>query len=50
VERIAARIVNKAYVVRTDATGLKVLDPASPENIVSFRQGCVNQPEVRSDL
>jgi len=33
VERIAARIVNKAYVVRTDATGLKVLDPASPENI-----------------
>ncbi|MDP2959445.1 MAG: IS66 family transposase [Longimicrobiales bacterium] len=33
VERLAARIVQDAYVVRTDATGLEVLDPQSPENI-----------------
>ena len=33
VERIAGRIVQDAFLVRTDATGLKVLDPASPENI-----------------
>lgn len=33
VERLAARIVRDAYVVRTDATGLKVLDPQSPENV-----------------
>lgn len=32
VERLAAR-VRAAYVVRTDATGLKVLDPRSPEHI-----------------
>lgn len=33
VERLAARIVGDAYVVGTDATGLKVLDPTSPENV-----------------
>lgn len=33
VDEIAQRIVDEAYVVRTDATGLKVLDPKSPENI-----------------
>jgi transposase len=32
VERLAARVL-AAYIVRTDATGLKVLDPTSPENI-----------------
>ena len=32
VERVAAR-VREAYVVRTDATGLKVLDPRSPDHI-----------------
>jgi transposase len=32
VERLAAR-VRAAYIVRTDATGLKVLDPRSPEHI-----------------
>jgi hypothetical protein len=30
VDRLAAR-VHAAYVVRTDATGLKVLDPRSPD-------------------
>jgi len=33
VERIAARMLGKAYVVRTDATGLSVLDPKSPDHI-----------------
>ena len=33
VERIAERIIGDAYVVGTDATGLRVLDPKSPENI-----------------
>jgi transposase len=32
VERLAARVL-EAYIVRTDATGLMVLDPTSPENI-----------------
>jgi transposase len=32
VERLAAR-VRAAYIVRTDATGLKVLDPNSPDHI-----------------
>ena len=32
VERIAARVLG-AYIVRTDATGLKVLDPQSSKNI-----------------
>jgi transposase len=32
VERLAAR-VRAAYVVRTDATGLKVLDPRSPDHV-----------------
>lgn len=32
VERLAARVLG-AYIVRTDATGLKVLDPQSSENI-----------------
>lgn len=32
VERLAERVLG-AYIVRTDATGLKVLDPTSPENI-----------------
>ena len=32
VERLAAR-VRQAYIVRTDATGLKVLDPTSPQHI-----------------
>lgn len=32
VERLAAR-VRAAYIVRTDATGLKVLDPQSPDHI-----------------
>ncbi len=32
VERIAARVL-QAYIVRTDATGLMVLDPMSPANI-----------------
>jgi transposase len=33
VDRIAQRILREAYVVRTDATGLKVLDPQGPEQI-----------------
>ena len=33
VERLVERVVRDAYVVRTDATGLKVLDPQSPENV-----------------
>lgn len=33
VERLAERIVGDAYVVGTDATGLAVLDPTSPEGI-----------------
>lgn len=33
VERVAQRIVRNAYLLRTDATGLEVLDPTSPENI-----------------
>jgi len=32
VERLAERVL-EAYIVRTDATGLMVLDPTSPENI-----------------
>ncbi len=32
VERLGERVL-KAYIVRTDATGLMVLDPTSPENI-----------------
>ena len=31
VERIAQRILQDAYVASTDATGLAVLDPTSPE-------------------
>ena len=37
VERLGERVL-KAYIVRTDATGLMVLDPTSPENI---RRGTV---------
>ena len=33
VDRIAARILTDAYVVHTDATGLRVLDPESPEHV-----------------
>jgi hypothetical protein len=33
VERIGQRVLQDAYVVATDATGLKVLDPHSPEHI-----------------
>ena len=33
VDRIAERVVEDAYVVSTDATGLSVLDPSSPDNI-----------------
>jgi transposase len=33
VDHLAARVRRDAYVVRTDATGLKVLDPNSPEHI-----------------
>jgi transposase len=33
VARLAERIVRDAYVVGTDATGLRVLDPTSPDNI-----------------
>ena len=33
VERVASRILNAAHVVGTDATGLRVLDPTSPEHI-----------------
>ncbi len=33
VDRIASRILTNAYVVGTDATGLRVLDPSSAENI-----------------
>ena len=33
VERIASRILDEAYVVGTDATGLRVLDPTRPEHI-----------------
>jgi hypothetical protein len=32
VERLATRVL-AAYIVRTDATGLKVLDPTSPEHV-----------------
>jgi len=33
VDRLAERVVEDAYVVGTDATGLPVLDPSSPNNI-----------------
>jgi transposase len=33
VARLAERILSDAYVVSTDATGLRVLDPTSPDNI-----------------
>jgi transposase len=33
VDRIAERVIEGAYVVRTDATGLRVLDPSSPANV-----------------
>ena len=33
VERISERMIEDAYVVGTDATGLRVLDPGSPDNI-----------------
>jgi transposase len=33
VERLAARVREEAFVVRTDATGLRVLDPTTPEHI-----------------
>lgn len=33
VDRLGQRLLEKAHVVRTDATGLKVLDPRSPANI-----------------
>jgi len=33
VEKIAQRILHEAYVASTDATGLAVLDPTSPEHI-----------------
>src|SRR3990170_2679268 len=33
VERIGERMLEDAYVVSTDATGLRVLDPNSPDNI-----------------
>jgi transposase len=33
VERIFDRMIERAYVVSTDATGLRVLDPESPDNI-----------------
>jgi transposase len=33
VERIAFRILHEAYVVGSDATGLRVLDPSAPEHV-----------------
>jgi hypothetical protein len=33
VARLAERILSDAYVVSTDATGLRVLDPTSPDNV-----------------
>jgi transposase len=33
VDRIAERVIEDAYVVSTDATGLRVLDPSSPDNV-----------------
>lgn len=41
VERLAERIVRDAYVVGTDATGLAVLDPTSPEGIQRGTIWCV---------
>jgi transposase len=40
VEQIARRIFREAYVVRTDSTGLKVLDPKSSENIERGTMWC----------
>jgi transposase len=40
VERLAAR-VPEAYIVRTDATGLPVLDPTSPANIQRGTMWCL---------
>jgi transposase len=40
VDRIAARVLHEAYIVRTDATGLKVLDPHSPGNIERGTMWC----------
>jgi transposase len=40
VERLAARM-DQAYIVRTDATGLPVLDPTSPENIRRGTMWCL---------
>lgn len=41
VDRIAERVVGDAYVVRTDATGLRVLDPSSPANVERGTMWCM---------
>jgi transposase len=41
VDRIAKRILDDAYVVRTDATGLPVLDPSSPANVEHGTTWCM---------
>ena len=40
VARLAERVVKDAHVVRTDATGLKVLDPSHPENVQRGTMWC----------
>jgi transposase len=40
VDRLAARM-HQAYIVRTDATGLPVLDPTSPDNIQRGTMWCL---------
>ena len=40
VDRLAARVY-QAYITRTDATGLPVLDPSSPENIQRGTMWCL---------
>lgn len=41
VARLAERVVGDAYVVGTDATGLQVLDPTSPDNVQRGTMWCV---------
>jgi transposase len=41
VERLAGRMIEDAYVVSTDATGLRVLDPASPDHIERGTIWCI---------
>jgi transposase len=47
VRRLEQRVLS-AHVVRTDATGLKVLDPRTPANIQGERSGCTSATSTTS--